>query len=802
MSITKMKRRAIVILGIFVVIMGLLVARLAYLQVVRGAELKSSAERQQNSQTTITASRGKIYDRNGKVLAESGTVNTLVCNPQDVQEDGDPEVAADQIAAALELDREEVYAQLTKGNRYQVIKKRLSVEETNKINTLKDENNNKEIADALSGVYFEEDSKRYYLFNVAPHVLGFTGYDNTGLQGIELTFDDVLSGKNGAVNTVMDSDGTTLSENASETVTGSLTGSDVVLTIDETIQHILESYLETAVEEYSLKEGAAGIIMNPKTGEVLAMATKPDFDVNDPFSTSTFENLVVDFEYDSELQQAQEELASVRESQKEAALEEALEAALEASGGEDFDRDEFIRRFEESYQEPDPSSSPELTEAEQKLQQEKTKAMRNKMWRNKTISDSYEPGSTFKILVAAAALEEGAVTLDTPFNCAGYKRISGHEISCHVSSGHGSQTFADGIRHSCNVVFMETGLKLGEEKFMEYFEAFGLTKKTGIELVGETDSIYYRNGMGDSDIATSAFGQGFQLTPLQMITAVSSVINGGNLMKPQIVKEIRNSEGVVKSYQPTVVNKVISEETSAIMREQLEEVVAASDGTGKNAYIKGYRIGGKTGTSEKAPRGTDKRIASFIGFAPADDPEIVCLVMLDEPQTDNKFGGTLAAPLAGEIMEDVLDYLGVERQYAEGEEPDEQMEVPEMRETNVESAQYLAEAAGFKTRVSGDGDTVIEQQPQPGVMLQTNSTIVLYTEEVEQADTVTVPDLTGMSISDARSALSSRGLNFEIVGAGQSDSRGAYAVKQSVEPGEKVAPSTVIGVEFRHSASD
>lgn len=802
MSITKMKRRTLIIFTIFITLLGILIFRLAYWQLVRGEELKGAASQQQTSKTTITASRGKIYDRNGKVLAESGTVNTLVCNPQDVKDDGDANVAADKLAAVIDIDREKIYSQLTKSNRYQVIKKRLSVEETNKIKDLKNKEIDKEVAKALTGVYFEEDSKRYYSFNVAPHIIGFTGYDNNGLQGIELTFDDELTGKDGAVNSLRNADGTTLSESEYESVSNSASGADVVLTIDETIQHFLEKHLENAVEENKLKEGAAGIIMNPKTGEVLAMSTKPDFDINNPYDTSIFEQTAIDYQYESKLENAQEELESIKESQKEAALSEALEAAMEAAGGENFDKEKFIKEFEKSYKAPASSESPEMTEAQQKLQQEKIAAMRNKMWRNKAVSDSYEPGSTFKIITAAAALEEGAVNLNTPFVCNGYKSIGNHRIGCHVTSGHGAQTFADGIKHSCNVVFMETGLKLGEKKFMEYFEAFGLTRKTGIELVGESGSIYYTDGMGDSDVATSAFGQGFQVTPLQMITAVSAVVNGGNLMKPQIVKEIRNEAGVVKSYQPTVVNKVISEETSAIMREQLENVVAAPDGTGKNAYIKGYRIGGKTGTSEKAPRGTNKRIASFIGFAPADDPEIVCLVMLDEPQVDNKYGGTIAAPLAGEIMEDVLDYLGVERQYKEGEEPDEMMEVPDMRDSTVDSAKYLAQAAGFKTKVNGKGDTVIDQQPKPGVTLQGNSTIVLYTEKVEDTDTVTVPNVEGMSISSARSALTSKGLNFEIVGAGQSESSGAYAVKQSVAAGEKVAPSTVIGVEFRHRSSD
>lgn len=754
-SLTKIKKRAVILFSIFLACLFVLIFRIAYWQIVRGEELKTAARNQQTGSTVVTASRGKIYDRNGKALAESASVNTLVCNPQDVKKSGNAEVIATKLAPIVNMDYEKIYNLLTKSNRYQVIKKRLTVEETEQIQQLRDSSVDKTLAANFKGVYFEEDSKRYYSYNVAPHVVGFTGYDNNGLQGIEMTFDEVLTGRTGSVLSAQTASGTSLDELEYESYMDAAKGADVVLTIDETIQHFLEKHLEQAVTEQQLKEGAAGIIMNPKTGEILAMATKPDFDLNNPYDITQFEKYAIDFSYDS-----------------------ALKKKAENNG-----------------------ENPDAVDPEA-LNQERIAAMRNKMWRNKAVSDTYEPGSTFKIITAAAALEEGVVALDSPFSCPGFKVVADRKINCHKTAGHGQQTFVEGVQHSCNPVFMELGLRLGSDKFMEYFNAFGLTEKTNIELIGESGSIYYKNKMSETDIATSSFGQGFQITPVQLVRAVSAVVNGGDLMKPQIVKEIRNENGVIKTYQPEVVNKVISKETSDTMREILESVVSSPEGSGKNAYVKGYRIGGKTGTSEKAPRGTDKRISSFIGFAPADDPEIVCLVMLDEPQVANKYGGTIAAPLAGEIMEDVLDYLGVERQYAPGEEPENMIEIPDLRGLSTEDAKKKVSEAGFKVKTSGKGEQVVSQLPQPGVVLAENSMIVLYMDEQEESKTVTVPNLNGMSISEAKATLTGVGLNFEIVGAGQTDSKGAYAVKQSVAAGEKVAPSTVVGVEFRHSASD
>jgi stage V sporulation protein D (sporulation-specific penicillin-binding protein) len=495
--------------------------------------------------------------------------------------------------------------------------------------------------------------------------------------------------------------------------------------------------------------------MNPKTGEILAMATKPDFDVNNPYDVDQFEKYAIDLGYDTS----------------------------------DDTSD-------------DPDATPKPTEDPNNLSDEAIAKIRNKMWRNKVISDTYEPGSTFKIITAAAALEEHVVDLNSTFYCPGFKIVADRKIGCANKSGHGAQTFVEGVRNSCNPVFMELGERLGYEKFMEYFTAFGLTEKTNVELVGEASSIYYHNKMSEVDIATSSFGQGFQITPIQLVTAVSAVINGGERMKPQIVKEIRNSNGILKTYEPEVISRVISEETSQQMREILESVVSLPTSTGKNAYVKGCRIGGKTGTSEKGNRDEEKRIASFIGFAPANDPEIVCLIMLDEPQVDNKYGGTIAAPLAGEVIEDVLNYLGVEKQYTENEEPDVKQEIPDVRTMDLTEAKKSVVDKKLNVQVRGDGDTVVDQLPKPGTMLNEDSTVILYTEEIDKTHTVTVPNLKGMSVDNAKYTLEMSGLNFEIVGAGHSEVSSAYAVNQSIAAGEEVTPATVIGVEFRQVTSD
>ncbi|MBE7044362.1 MAG: PASTA domain-containing protein [Ruminococcaceae bacterium] len=746
-TLSKMKKRAYRLFIVLILLLLALILRIFHWQVIEGGDLREAALNQQTNATNITASRGTIYDRNGKAIAESATVNTLVCNPQDIAKRKSAEELASRLAPILDMEYDQIYKILTKGGQYQRIKKRISMEETQAIEALKKEaKTDKDNPRKFDGLYFEEDSKRYYSYGIAPHILGFTGFDNNGLQGIELTFDDVLMGKPGSILSLRSSSGVTMDVQYEEQV-NDRKGADIVLTLDETMQHILEKHLEQAVSENLLREGAAGIIMNPKTAEIYAMATKPDFDLNNPNSIERFVNSAIQLE-ESESEEIQKY----------------------------FSKDEAEKSVGVG-------------------------AIRNKMWRNKAISDTYEPGSTFKILTAAMALEENAVTLDTPFYCSGAKQVGDYSISCHKKEGHGAESFLQGVQNSCNPVFMEVGQRVGPTKFMEYFKAFGLTQKTNIELIGESGSIYYRNKLGEVDLATSSFGQGFSITPIQLITAVSAVINGGNLMKPQIIKEIRDESGVVKTYQPEIVNRVISKETSDTMREILETVVSSPNGGGKNAYIKGYRIGGKTGTSEKG-RKNDKRIASFIGFAPADDPQIICLIMLDEPRVAVRYGGTIAAPVVGSIIEETLEYLGVERQYTSAEINAVTVSVPELRGMEINAAKEQAKAGGFQVRVIGEGTAVLDQLPKPSVIVGEHSTVILYTEEGDDGKYTTVPNILNLSPERAKAELEDYGLNFEAVGAGLNSTSGAYAVKQSVEPGEQVPRATVISVEFRHSTSD
>ena len=754
------RRRIFVLFTSAVVILSLTTIKIAKLQIFNYKEYNDAVLAQQNSSSKVSAMRGTIYDRNSKALAESASVNTLVCNPQQIKKDGAAEIVATRLAPIVNLEYDFIYSRLTKENsQYQIIKKRLSVEESAAITELKNPKKSetassgdggqkeKKISDYFKGISFENDSKRYYSYGIAPHVLGFTGYDNDGRMGIELMFDKELNGEPGSILSARTATGTNADYDYEE-VNDSKRGADVILTIDETIQHFLEKHLEEAVTEYLLKEGAAGIVMNPKTGEIYAMATKPDFDVNAYNDITKFVNLAVG-----------------------------------------LDEDEKLKSYKSDNEEE---------------RKKATDAIMQKMWRNKAISDTYEPGSTFKILTAAEALEENVVNENSSFYCAGFKQVADRKIRCHKHEGHGAQNFVQGVQNSCNPVFMELGLRIGSQKFMEYFRAFGYTEKTGIDLNGESGSIYYqKDKLSETDIATSAFGQGFSITPIQHICAISSVINGGNLMKPMIVKEIRDETGVLKSYQPEIRNKVISEETSQKMREILESVVSSPTGSGKNAYIKGYRIGGKTGTSEKG-RNNDKRIASFVGFAPADDPQIVCLILMDEPQCAVRYGGTICAPVVASVIEETLEYLGIERQFTEEEAAADTASIPEVRGKTIEEAMQTIKDAGFKVRRTGgeDTDTVEDQLPKPGVSVMKGSTVILYTEPVSADNLVTVPSVSGMTVEAARQQLEDYGLNFEAVGAGLNSTKGAYAFKQSIEPGEKVQPATVISVEFRHESSD
>ena len=732
----RMKKRILIFLGIVSVLVLCLVLRVGWLQVVDGAQLKTEAIQQQTRDELVSAKRGTIYDRNGETLARSASVESVSVTPNEISKAGACEEVARTLSQLLELDYDEVYKKVSKDSKYEVIKRKILPEQATEIRRLKTADETKK---AFAGVTLYEDSKRYYPFgNFASQLLGTTGADNQGLDGIEAAYDKQLMGQAGRVISAKNARGTSMFFQYEEQQIAN-DGENIVLTIDQNIQHFVEKHLETAVIESGLQNGAAAIVMDPRTGEILAMATKEDFDPNDPFALSP------------------EAEAKIMEIEDDAERAEARQAAIA------------------------------------------------KMWRNKALSDTYEPGSTFKIITSAIGLEEGVVGLNDSFYCSGSVKIPGYPrpISCHNAAGHGAQNFVQGVENSCNPVFIEVGSRIGTEKFFQYFKNFGFTQKTGIDLNGEAIGVYHpENKFTTVDLAVSSFGQSFQVTPLQMVTAVSAVVNGGYLMKPYLVKELRDSEDrILHTTQPEVVRQVISKETSATMRSILESVVA--NGTGKNAYVPGYRIGGKTGTSEKAPRGSDKRIASFVGFAPADDPQVVCLVMLDEPSIGSRFGGTIAAPVVGKIMQDILEYLGIEKQYTAEEIKALGKSVPELRSLTLSEAQAKAKEAKFNYKVSGSGEMVIDQLPKPGVTLAEGSTIILYTQEKNENSLVTVPDVTGKTAGEAKAVLQSLGLNYEVVGTGATDiNSGAIIEKQSPAPGEKAEPASVVGLEFRHLSED
>lgn len=718
----NIRKRMIAFYFIFVALILLLAGRTLYLTLIKGPELRVDAEEQQTRDSRVSPKRGTIYDRNHKVLAQSASAEMVCVVPVEIKKADNADEVSAALAEILDIDFDYIYAKTQKNSYYEIVKKKVEKESAEKIRSLN-----------LTGIRLDEDTKRYYPGGTfASHIIGFTGADNQGLGGVEIVYDNELKGISGRIRTAKNANGLDMPYEY-EQYEDPIEGSDVVLCIDEVIQHFVEKNLETAWIENQALDGAAAIVMNPKTGEILAMSTKPDYDLNKPFEI------------------------------KDTALKESLKNL----SGDEYDK----------------MLSEEL----------------NKIWRNKAVVDTYEPGSTFKAMVASSALDEGTTTLNDTFFCKGSKSVSGWEIRCHKRGGHGSQTFIQAVYNSCNPAFIEIGLNLGITNFSKYFKAFGFAEKTGFDLPGEAIGSYHKEeNMKIIDLATSSFGQSFTVTPIQMITAMSAVANGGYLMKPYVIKQVIDAAGnIKKNIEPTVVRQVISEATSKTMRSVLEGVV--SEGGGKNAYVAGYRIAGKTGTSEKLPRGSGEYVASFIGFAPADNPQIAVIVLLDNPKGDNYYGGMIAAPVVGSIIQESLRYMGIEPQYTDEEMKDADVQMPETRGVTINEAKRLITDKGLKYQVIGQGDTVLDQTPKPGMGLSKNSMGILYTEANNEQFLVTVPDLTSMSISDSNFTLANASLNFKISGPGKADSAGgAYATKQNPAPGTQVAAGTIVFVEFRY----
>jgi len=689
--------------------------------IVKGEDYTKQAIEQQTRDRLITPKRGTIYDRNKKPLAVSASVETVSISPVTVRKSDKAAETAMVLSEILEVDIETINKKIERNSSYEIIKKKVEKDVADKIREKK-----------LVGVYLDEDTKRYYPNgNFASHVIGFTGTDNQGLLGIEMIYDSVLKGKPGRIVTAKSADGTEMPYKY-ERYYNPEEGSNIVLTIDQTMQHFLEKNLETAVIDNKLKLGAAGIIIDVKTGEILAMGTKPDFDLNNPFVLNN--------------EETKKQLETIADKTKR---QEAESAAL------------------------------------------------LNMWRNKAVVDSYEPGSTFKIIMSAIGLETGKLSLNTTFNCVGYKQVGGYRIHCWKHAGHGVQNFVEGIKNSCNPVFMEIGEKIGHDEFYKFYKAFGFTEKTGIELNGETSGIFFsENNFNVTELATSSFGQGFQVTLLQMITAVACVANEGKLMKPYIVKQYIDDEGnVLKNFEPQVVRQVISSETSKLLCQVLENVVI--DGSGKSAFVKGYHIAGKTATSEKQPRNQGKYVASFVGFAPANDPRIACLIMLDEPQGDQHMGGIIAAPVVKRVMEDCLRYLGVEPDLTE-EEKEAEYTVPDVIGKSVSDAREILNSGSLKYKIEGKGETVTDQVPKANIVVAESATVILYTEGKSNDGKVVVPDLVGLSYNEVVETLSGLGINLNA-GTVEGDIESLKAASQSPDPETFIEPGGTVTVKFEKS---
>lgn len=736
---TNLRRIMIVALVIILVIVPWLIYHLYQIQVTKAAEYQSKAIAQQTRDMIVSPARGAIYDRNMTPLALSATVHTIVISPAEIADEEEAELIAHGLADLLDLDYEAVLKRTTnKKSYYEIVARKVEKEVSDQILEFKTDHN-------LNGIKLFEDTKRYYPYStLLSNVIGFTNYDNEGQYGLELKYEDVLKGVVGRVITAKDRNGNAMPFYF-EQYHDAQDGMSLVLTVDYGVQEILEKHLEVALEENGCSEGVCGIVMDPKTGAILAMAQKGDYDLNNP---------------------------------REITDEETMNAILAA---------------------PEDKRSELLLNAMME------------QWRNKAIQDPYEPGSVFKIVTAAIALEENEVR--SSYSCSGSWSISTTTGSCWKKTGHGTQSFAKSLQNSCNCAFISIAMDIGAERYYDYFQAFGLTEKTGIDMMGETslvEGVHYHTRQvftnprygGDVSLGMYSFGQTFTITPIQTITAVSAVVNGGYLMKPYIVSGVADANGnIVESYEPTTVRQVLSNKTSEKMRTLVESVV--SDGTASNAYVRGYRVGGKTGTSEKRAKsiveGKDYYIASFLGIAPCDDPQVAVLVLLDEPTGSLHQGGQIAAPVVGRIMSDILPYLGVEAVYTDEEEASLSIKVPLVIGGEANWAQSVIKNANLKVKVVGNGQRVTAQYPTSGSTIPSTATVILYCDAEPDTTQIKIPDLTGKTLEQASRILDAAGLYMSVAGSIGNGSGEEPTVRRqtpAAADGATVQVGSVITVEF------
>ena len=727
------------ILLITIIIFVLLICRIGFLQFVQGSYLKEQAYKQQAINQIISPKRGNIYDSTGKALAISAQVDTITINPSKFEKDSDEETATYQETVAkglseiFELDYNETLEKVRSESQVETIAKKVEQDKVEELTAWMEENK------ISVGINIDEDTKRYYPYStVASNVIGFCGSDNQGLSGIESKWDSVLTGTPGKIVSSQGSDQQEIPD-AEETYIAAENGSDLTLTIDLNIQTIVEKYLKQAVEENECSRGGNVIAMDPSTGDILAMASYPDYDLNSPYTPN------------STLAQTYDSLST----------------------------------------------------------EEKSEAL-YRMWANKSVAETYEPGSTFKVITSAVALEENITSTDVAgdFYCKGYEEFedvngSTIRIKCWRANPHGSQTLRQALMNSCNPAFMQLGARIGASTLYKYYEAFGLFDSTNSGLYGEQSSIFQKlENVGPVELATMSFGQRLNVTPLQMITAISCVANDGILMQPRIVKSVTNTDtGAVTEIPVTQVRQVISSQTAAEVKSMMESVV--TEGTGRHAAVNGYSIGGKTGTSEPTEANAEEGyVASYVAISPVEDTKIVLLVTLYDPQGENGHqGGQVAGPVVSQMLSEILPYMGVvsDATADSSSNSSNYITVPDVRNRTVAEAEKILKDTGFKikTYVNGDSNTILveDQNPKPGSQLPKNSLIVLYGEGSTTSTSVTVPDLKSMNASQATTVLRDNNLNINIEGSGT-------VITQDYMANEQVPEGTIIKVTLRSTLKD
>ncbi len=717
----------------------------------------SLALRNQTRTTTVTADRGNIYDRNMNVLASSVSVENVYLDPHELkQSKADLEDIAQTLGELLDKDPAWILEQAGDlKQRYKQVAARVDEDLAAKIRAYINEKK-------ISGIHLEPNAQRTYPYGtLAAQVIGFTNASNTGSEGVEAAYNSFLEGSAGKVVTSKGNNEMDMPFSY-ERYVASRQGSSVILTLDVTVQACLEKRMEEAIAKFDVRNGAFGLVMNCKTGEILAMATLGSYDPNnyleiyDPAAAAELEELKLRYQLNPEGSDAY-------------------------TGGK-------------------------------RAYQEAKHALQLKQWRNRVISDGYEPGSTFKTLTMAAALDCGAIDLETNFYCKGAEQIPGRSqlLHCWRAAGHGAEKTPQALQNSCNIAFAHIALKLGGERFYEYIQKFGILEKTGVDLAGESQGVFFDRSLvvdtdkwGTASLTSASFGQTFKITPLQLLRAISSVVNGGNLMEPYLVSEVVDESGrTVLKQEPTVVRRTIRQETSDTMRTLITSVV--EEGTAKNAKVAGFSIGGKTGTSEKidvfdenGQRVLDK-IVSFVGIAPMDDPEYIVLVALDTPSRQTGIyisGGVMAAPTVGAVLSDILPYLGVERTFSQDEIQGKQVVTEDLTGFTREEAEKALKAMDLTARFSGTGETVTGQIPAPGQSVPGGSQVIVYLGEEAPEKTVAVPDFAGMNRQQAVEQAGKLGL-YVLVCGNDGISSAVVAVSQSVEPGKQVPVGTTVAVTF------